>query len=363
MKKTLVVVILLMLAGCSGGEVTPTASSPTPTTVSDTYQNTVTQSSTDSPTATHTPTATATPSPTATPLPEAAYNPWKKQPVTVAIVKEHDKSRKVKPQVRQALDFWEQNATKATSFGIKYRLINDSEQADIVFRFVEDIARCGSEADEDTIGCAPLLTSVGAAEAQTEVRIETGYDNESTTTIIKHELGHTLGLGHEDNDSHWFMAAKISVGTFPQPDVDERDWKWSSTEVRVYANVSEAADHRHDKLRQEIQEMVWTYSDYEHRDIPGNFSVSMVDDPEDANVIIKIVEDIPNGEYSDALVVPSDPDKDGETEYYAGATIYIRDAYHDDVKQYAGNWLGWILYADDDRDLPHAYRGEYLDPH
>lgn len=363
MKKSLVVVFLLILAGCSGGEVTPTANSPTPSTTSDPIQSTATQPPTDSPTATITPTTTSTPTPTATPLPDAAYNPWQKQPVTVAIVKDHDESRNFEPHVRQGLNFWEQNATKSTPFGIKYRLINDSEQADIVLRFVKDIPRCGFEADKDTIGCAPVLTSVGAAKEQTEVRIETGYDNESTTTIIKHELGHTLGLGHEDNDSHWFMAARISVGTFPQPDVDERDWKWDSTEVRVYANVSEAADHRHDKLRQEIQEMVWTYNDYDHRDIPDNVSVRMVDNSEDANVIVKIVDETPNGEYSDGWIVPDDPDKDGETEYYVGATIYIRDAYHDDVEQYAGNWLGWILYADDDRDLPQLYRSEHLDPH
>jgi len=89
----------------------------------------------------------------------------------------------------------------------------------------------------------------------------------------------------------------------------------------------------------------------------------MVDDPEDANVVVKIVDETPNGQYSDGWIVPTDSDKDGETEYYTGATIYIEDAYHDDINQYAGNWLGWILYADDDSDLPHRYRSENLDSH
>lgn len=360
MKKALAVVLLIVLAGCSGGDTTPTAPSPTVSTSTDTPQPITKATPTDSPTATETRTPTATPSPTATPLPDAAKNPWAKKPVTVAIVKDHNESRTVEPQVRSALAFWERNET---SFEVEYQLINDSSQADIVIRFVEKIGECGSESDEEVIGCAPVYTAVGSANEQTTVRIETGYDNESTTTILKHELGHTLGLEHSDENTHWFMAEKISVGTFPQPDVGDREWRWENREVKVYANVSQAADHRHDFLRNEIQQMVWTYSDYDHRDIPENTTFQMVDDPEKANVVVKIVDQTPNGEYSQGLVAKADPDKDGNTEFYSTATIYIRDAYHDDVEQYAGNWLGWILYADRDADLPQPYREVYLEPH
>lgn len=346
--------LLLILAGCSGGEVTQT---PTPT-------GQEPAAGTPEPTESSTTTDTATPTerstPTATPLPEEARNPWEKQPVTVAIVKEHDESRNFEPQVREALEFWQQNATNATSFGIRYRLIEDSEEADIIIRLVKDISACGFEADEETVGCAPRLTHIGAAEERTDVRIETGYDNESTITIIKHELGHTLGLDHNDEDSHWFMAAKISVGTFPQPDLDERDWKWNKNTLNVYADVDVAADHRHEKLREEIRQMVSTYNNYDHEKIPANATIQMVDDRARADIVVKIVEETPSGDYSDAEFWGIDPDGDHKLEYYSNVTIYIRDEYHDDAGEYAGFWMGWALYADSNRELPHPYRPENL---
>lgn len=354
MWKQIAVATLLLLAGCSGTMPnSPTAQDETPTVAS-------TESPTERPTSTSTPTPTATPEPTATPLPPAAWNPWEKQTVTVAIVDVDNTNRSYRPLVESALRFWERNANNSTSFEVSYEIVEDQYAADIRLEFRDTIDQCGLESDDTTVGCADFYRYIGEADSQTDVVIENGYNNESTVLILKHEFGHTLGLSHADTEVHQFMSAKTSAGTFPKPDVDERDWKWATTNVTVYADVSEAAEHRHEKLRDEVRHMVSTYNRYDHENIPKNASFTLVDEPEEADIVVRIVDETPSGNYADGEVWGVDPDEDGRLEYYTNATIYIRDAHHDEVGSFAGNWMGWYLYADDDDDLPGQYQADNL---
>lgn len=357
-RRAVLLAIMLVFAGCSGG--TPTATKTDTASESPTDTSTQSSTPTSSPTPTATPFSTATPEPTATPLPDAAQNPWGKQNVTVSIVDRAGTGRDYRPLVESALAFWERNASNTTEFEVNFQLVDDKYTADVVVVFVENIDECDEEDTENTIGCADVYDSVGEANSQTGVEIKTGYNNKSTLTILKHEFGHTLGLTHDDTDPTWFMAGKISVGTFPKPDVDERDWKWDTNTVRVYADVEEAADHRHDKLREEVSQTVSSYNNYDHEKIPDNATIKMVDSRETADIVVKVVDETPSGKYSDAELWGYDDDEDGQIEYYSNVTIYIRDEHHDDVGEYAGYWMGWSLYADADRELPHEYRPENL---
>jgi len=354
--RAVIVAGLILISGC--GSIASPSPTATPTEEStEVGMDTVTQTPTATATDTPDPTPTATPEPTPTPLPAAAHNPWEKEVVTVAINDAGKPSREFEPLVQSALQFWEQNATNTTDYEVEFELINDTSRADIVVSFVEDIGICGPESD-DAIGCAPYYEHVGQADYQSDVDIEIGYDNESTILILKHEFGHLLGLNHDDVEPTWFMTAKTSVGTFPKPDVRDRDWKWKTHEIKVYADVDIAVDTRHEKLRKEIGGMVYNYNNYEHENIPDNASIQMVNNSKEADIVVKIVDETPSGMYSDVEVWGVDPDEDGNLEYYTEATIYIEDAYHDDVGQYAGYWMGLTIYADDESDLPRNYQLE-----
>jgi len=353
--RAVIIAGLIVISGCGAAGSPSSTATPTdtPTTDADTVTRTPTPTATDTPV----PTPTSTPELTATPLPAAAHNPWEKQEITVAISNTGEPDRNFEPLIESALEFWEQNATNTTDYEVEFDLVNDTSRADIVVSFVEDVGSCGPEREE-AIGCAPVYEYVGQADAQSNVEIETGYDNESTVLILKHEFGHTLGLDHNDTEPTWFMDAKISVGTFPKPDVDERDWKWKAHTITVYADVDAAVETRRDKLREEVRMTVNRYNRYEHEYIPENASIQIVDNPEKADIVVKIVDETPSGDYSEVDIWGRDVDEDGSLEYYSEATIYIRDEYHDDVGQYAGYWMGYILYADSDSDLPGVYRPE-----
>ncbi|WP_394325751.1 zinc-dependent metalloprotease family protein [Halolamina pelagica] len=92
--------------------------------------------------------------------------------------------------------------------------------------------------DESTVGCAPVYEYVGAADDdKTEIEIEDGYTNESTITTIEHELGHTLGLDHDDADRLELMNATSVINETSITDATEREWPWKQTNFTVYVKA------------------------------------------------------------------------------------------------------------------------------
>jgi len=135
-------------------------------------------------------------------------NPWGKDTVVVAYEQEVNARHGFSDLVGEALDYWEQNSEMYTGYTIAYQLRPNADDPDILIRLVEEIPSCG-EADHDgTIaGCAPLID--GRAPDTAEIEIVDGYDDGPTVETIKHELGHTLGLDHDDEPQE-FMSDDIA---------------------------------------------------------------------------------------------------------------------------------------------------------
>jgi hypothetical protein len=127
-------------------------------------------------------------------------SPWSDGPVVVTVESEAAADRENFPGlVAEATDYWERNAEEYAGFDVTYefRPAADVDDPDVRVVLVDTVTECPEHSDEFvTVGCAPLIT--GEAPDTARVQIKSGYSDGLMLTTIKHELGHTLGLGHDD---------------------------------------------------------------------------------------------------------------------------------------------------------------------
>lgn len=142
-------------------------------------------------------------------------NPYGKDTLTVGL----DTSaaeRNVTPLVANALAYWEENASEYAGYPIDYTLEPDATNPDVQIDWRENITACDSF-DTRTIGCADLVTD--RAPATTEIAIEAGWTNSSTEDTLIHELGHTLGLDHDDEPQPIMQATGSVTPAEQRPEV------------------------------------------------------------------------------------------------------------------------------------------------
>ncbi|SDN27965.1 Matrixin [Halogranum gelatinilyticum] len=351
----LLVAVLVLLAGCTGASPTGTPDSGEDETTVVSEEETATQSETR----TETETATATPEPTATATPEPEIeNPWGQSIVVVGIDQTVNPDRNVTPLVRQALEYWENNSEQYGSYSIDYRLVPDRRQPDIEIQFVDDIADCGPDYTVDTVGCAPVIDPDAEADLSTPVQVEAGYNNNSTLLILKHELGHTLGLEHSSTPS--FMTESDFHYTLPKPDVTDRYYPWKTSNFTVYVDDSNVSEFNQDEYREQIEHAVTYYED-DPKGMPSNLSFTFVDDRANATLVVTYRDDVDDPK-SSVRTYGYDPDGDDALEYYTDATIYIEDLEHDRVAYHVGYWIGMITVADDRSDLPPPLQEDGANP-
>jgi hypothetical protein len=333
---------LLVTAGC----VTPFAPSPSSP-----------AGSTATPTATG-PNAPATPAAggdgdAGGRLNNVTANPWGNDPVVVAVRNEGDNDRAFVPLVREAADFWSENNDRYLGFQVRYDVRPDAEDPDLVVAFTDTVPDCGNVTD--AVGCAPFLTDPRQVDRPETVWIQTGLDNESTTLVTKHELGHTLGQTHADAPSS-VMQAKSVIYTEPKPDATERDFPWDDSEFTVHVDAANASDP--DGVRRQTDRAL-TYYENDPPGMPGNLSFDRVASPTpDTEVRVRFGA-VPDCEPSAGFCVESygtDPDGDGAIETYTRIEIRLVGVDTDAVGWHVGYWLAHALGAEADEEKPPPFR-------
>jgi hypothetical protein len=139
-----------------------------------------------------------------TPTPTQSLNPWGKEQLSVGLVQQVYARHDIHDIVKEALGYWEQNAQTFAGYDISFRYRPNSDEVDIQIVLVSEIRTCGEHSGEYA-GCADILE--GRSPNTAEIRIVDGYRREWMVKTLIHELGHTLGLDHDDEPAHLMSNA------------------------------------------------------------------------------------------------------------------------------------------------------------
>ncbi|MFT4891951.1 MAG: hypothetical protein ACI9YT_002889 [Halobacteriales archaeon] len=334
-RRALLVVLLVLLVGCTGGVFSSGNDSPTPTTTA----------SVAGPTPTTTESATAA----RTTADDATGRIWPDEPIVVAVEDVTGGGRDFPPLVRAALDYWEGNASRYAGYPVEFVLDPDATDPDVEIRIVRDITDC--DGPGDTIGCAPYVTARERIDRPVTVQVVAGLSDESTVHVIKHELGHVFGLDHGDAPRD-VMAPGTLVTTLPQPNATERAVPWKDDTLTVHVNDSGVTER--DAVRDQIRHAVRYYDRGAGGTVPGNVSFEFVDDPERADVVISFPDEMPCGEGDGSCGrrIGVDEDGDGALEYYTRLEISLIDVDVQATGWHVGYWLGFAFGFEEASDWP-----------
>jgi hypothetical protein len=297
-----------------------------------------------------------TPTPTPTAVGERA-NPWGSEPVVVAVEDPAGTDREWAPLVREATAFWAAESERFAGFRTEYEVRPDAADPDLVIEFVGTVPEC--DGASDAAGCAPLLTDSRQVDRPETVSVRTGFSDRSTVTVIQHELGHTLGLTHDDGPTD-VMASRMVLYTEALPNATERGFAWDDPEFTVYIETDSAGDPV------AFREQVTRALDYYEDDPPGmptNLTFTLVDDPGDAEIVVRPVETSPcgGGAASCGGTAGWDPDGDGAVETYSELRVSLVDLDTDAVGWHVGYWLAFAFGAEPDAEKPPPLRDASYD--
>lgn len=285
-------------------------------------------------------------------------NPWRKPTLTVAIEKPANDSRDYEPLVAQALSFWENESERYAGYPIEYDLDPNASDPDLVVAFVDRIEECNNVSD--AAGCAPYVNSPSTIDRPERVEILRGFTNDSTLLVLRHELGHTLGLDHGDEPES-VMTHRSTLVRLAKPNATEREFAWADPNFTVYLDAENVSNPA--AIREQVGHALAFYEGGANGIVPENVTFAYTDDRSAADVVITFPGELPcvDGGGSCGSRHGVDVDDDGALERFDRLAISLHDVDEDAVGWHVGYWLGFGLGFQEPADWPAVFRNATYD--
>ncbi|WP_255168481.1 matrixin family metalloprotease [Natrononativus amylolyticus] len=186
-------------------------------------------------------------------------NPYEKESLTIA-VDNNEVERDKMYLINESLEYWENNSETYAGYPIEYNLQPDSENPDVKITWTDNLGSCGGSLDRIAIGCAPIVNE--SVPDTVSITVETGYTDNTTRTVLKHELGHTLGLDHDDEPQEIMSETVTAI---------ERE---THVDTVVVWNTT---DHDRELIIDQLESGFEYYEEWSVENLETNVSVSISD--------------------------------------------------------------------------------------
>ena len=280
------------------------------------------------------------------------------EPVLAVSYEAPDDGRDYGPLLERALRYWSEHGERYAGYDVVLRRAAPGERADVRVRFVETVGDCGAYGGEDAAGCAPVIDGDARVDRPVDVEVRAGLSDESTVRVLKHELGHTLGLTHDDDPA--VMRSRIGITTLPRPNATERAVPWRGDDLVVYTDLEGAPADDRDAVERQVGAALHYYMDGAGGTVPSNVTFYRGDSPEDADVVVTYAgadaEDCRATSGSCGTVTGEDLDGDGALEYHDRLEVVLVDLEPAAVGWHVGRWLGAGFGHDEEGDYPDPLR-------
>jgi hypothetical protein len=230
--------------------------------------------------------------------------------------------RALGPLVREALSYWEANDDRYLDFTVEFTLAPNATDPDLRVAFQPSLERCSEV--ETAAGCAPRVTRPPQAAGTVDVRVLDDLSNESTVRVLEHELGHALGLGHDDPPTR-LMRAHAVLTPLPEPNASERTLPWDDPTLSVFVDLDAVPADERGAVDEQLRHALAYYDRGADGLAPTNLSFRRVDSFENADVVISFPDEPPCGAdaRSCGSVYGVDSDADAALERYTRVDITL----------------------------------------
>lgn len=171
--------------------------------------------------------------------------------------------RDVEPLIQNAMEYWETNAAEYAGYNVTFTQVDSERRADIELTF-QNINQCGGTDDNHTAinGCAEWRTYND--ERSVQVRIQLGLTDPNIESTAKHELGHALGLDHDDEPQDIMRPVRPGLaGVEPVQVYVENDSPRSDTFIEGQAE--DALEYYSDEDNVDNETLDYTFVDEPHK--------------------------------------------------------------------------------------------------
>lgn len=192
-------------------------------------------------------------------------SPYESVTIRTTIV-DNSSERDVREPVIDALSYWENNSVEHAGYPVNYTLVE--QEPDLKITLTDDVSVCGSSVG-DYYGCADVIKN--RTYGMVDARVEATLSNPQLYEASVHEIGHTLGLGHDDAPQYYMDTPANSPP--------------KRTPTHVYFERGVPTDDVLSGLEY-VRDSV--------DNVIGEFET--VSNPEDAGLVVKTVEDGACGE-------------------------------------------------------------------